>query len=57
MSIEFRDTKHTSSYCFSMGSRLDLDGFPLCEPELNECAITLDTSVIPSISFRRQTGN
>lgn len=57
MSIEFRDTKHTSSYCFSIGSRLDLDGFPLCEPELNECAITLDTSVIPSISFRRQTGN
>lgn len=44
--MEFRDTKHTSSYCFSMGSRLDLYDFPLCEPELNECAITPGTSVI-----------
>lgn len=58
VSIVFRYIKPTSSYHFSVDSGLGLDGFPICEPQLNKCATIMDTtSVLPSISFRRQTGN
>ena len=58
VTIVFRDVKPTSSYCFSVDSGLGLNGFPIHEPQLKECAMIVDTtSVLPSISFRRQTGN
>lgn len=38
--------------------RLGLDGFPIYEPQLSKCAMIMDTtSVLPSISFRRQARN
>lgn len=58
VSIVFGDVKPTSSYRFSVASGLGLDGFPIREPQLNECAVIVDaTPALLSISFRRQTGN